>query len=65
MCHVASISVVQHLHESLLSDIAGLMQNMMERQRQELDTCMGKVSGHGSFSLLGWRESVGGLIEFM
>ena len=47
-CHVAP---VQHLHESLLSDIAGLMQKMMERQYQELDTHMGKVGGHGSVSL--------------
>ena len=45
------VAPVQHLHESLLSDIAGLMQKVMERQHQELDTHMGKVGGHGSFLL--------------
>jgi len=36
-------SLIQHLHESFLSDVSSLMERMMDRQRQELDTHMGKV----------------------
>jgi len=38
------LDLTRHLHESFLSDVSSLMERMMDRQRQELDTHMGKVS---------------------